>query len=398
MPLKTDSSKNLVEMYGIGLFTFILFLSTLIGVPVLPKLSQELGASDAMVPLILSASLITVVIAQFFTGILTDRWSKRRLILIGAIFGSVSSLLVVFATSWVQVLWLRIFAGIADAIAMPALLVITSNLGKDQPGRFFGILRGSQGLSFMVGPALGSLFSLISLRAPFLADGIFSLVAFFAAFKLIKDDSKTQAPHNLSVFKGIRQLLGNKRVYLFLLLGFSGMFAFGILQSFVPTKAQILGFEPWRIGVILSVGALVHSVTAFTVGPLSDRYGRKLFAILSQIVVIGSAVALIFFDGFYSILIVFGIFVIGETIPFLLSVVYASESFDRKYLGTSLAIFDSIIDLSLAVGPFLAILVFGLSGRIDFPFLVAIIPAVVCLVVVFYLPEKGSVGDVAHSH
>ncbi|UCB42086.1 MAG: MFS transporter [Dehalococcoidales bacterium] len=379
---------NVARMYGIGVFTFILFLSTLIGTPVLPKLSQELGASDTLIPVILSASLITVVIAQFFTGILADRWSKRALILIGALLGSVSSLLTLIAADWVPLLLLRILAGIADAIAMPALLVITSQLGTEQPGKFFGILRGSQGLSFVVGPALGSLFSLASLRTPFLADGILSLVAFFAAFKLIKDDDRPQVTHDLSVFTGIKRLLQHRMVYVYLLLGISGMFAYGILANFIPTKAQILGLAPWQIGLIISTGALVHSVTSFTVGSLSDRYGRKLFAIIAQPIIIISAVILIFCNGFFPILITYWVFVVGETITFLLSFVYASEAFDKRYIGTSMAIFDSMIDLSLAVGPFLGILAFGISNQINYPFLIAVIPSVICLPFLFSLPSR----------
>jgi len=293
------------------------------------------------------------------------------------------------AANWVQLLLLRILAGIADAIAMPALLVITSKLGTEQPGKFFGILRGSQGLSFAVGPAVGSLFSLVSLRAPFLADGIVSLVAFFAAFKLIKNGGKVQVSHDLSVFKGIRQLLQNRTVYIYLLLGISGMFAYGILASFVPTKAQVLGLAPWQIGLIISIGALVHSIISFSVGALSDRYGRKLFVIFSQPIIIISAVVLIFCNGFYSILIAYCVFVVGETIPFLLSFVYASETFDKEYIGTSMAIFDSIIDLSLAVGPFLGILVFGISGQIASAFIIAVVPSVICLVVSFLFLKRG---------
>lgn len=379
---------NLARMYGIGVFTFILFLSTLIGIPVLPKLSEELGAGDAAIPIILSASLITVVIAQFFTGILADRWSKRVLILIGALLGSVSSLLIIFATNWVQLLLLRILAGIADAVAMPALLVITSQLGTEQPGKFFGILRGSQGLSFVVGPALGSLFSLASLRAPFLADGVLSMVAFFAAFRLIKGEDRVQATHDLGVFTGIKQLLQNRTVYVYLLLGISGMFAYGILANFIPTKAQIQGLAPWQIGLIISTGALVHSVTSFTVGSLSDRYGRKLFAIIAQPITIISVVILIFCEGFFSMLIVYWVFVVGETISFLLSFVYASETFDKRYIGTSMAIFDSMIDLSLAAGPFLGILAFGLSHQLAYPFVIAVVPSVICLLFTFSLPKR----------
>jgi MFS family permease len=293
-----------------------------------------------------------------------------------------------FATDWVQLLLLRILAGLADAIAMPALLVITSELGKDQPGKFFGILRSSQGLSYVIGPALGSAFSLVSLRTPFLADGILSMIAFAAAFRLIKDRDRIKAEHDLSVFKGIGRLLQNRNVYKYLLLGISGMFAYGILASFVPTKSQFLGLTPWQIGTIVSAGALVHSVTSYVTGTLSDRYGRKLFAILSQPVIIIFTIALIFCNGFGSILIVYCLFVVGETVPFLISFVYASETFDREYMGTSMAIFDSIIDLSLAAGPFLGILVFGISDNIAWPFVVAAVPAIICLAVSFSLPRK----------
>jgi MFS family permease len=81
--------------------------------------------------------------------------------------------------------------------------------------------------------------------------------------------------------------------------------------------------------------------------------------------------------------------VVGETIPFLLSFIYASETFDKEYIGTSMAIFDSIIDMSLAVGPFLGILVFGISGQIASPFIIAVVPSVICLVVSFLCLKRG---------
>jgi MFS family permease len=49
-------------------------------------------------PIVVSASLATVGIAQSSTFILADRYLKRTLILIGALMGSVSSLLCVVST------------------------------------------------------------------------------------------------------------------------------------------------------------------------------------------------------------------------------------------------------------------------------------------------------------
>ncbi len=156
-------TSDLHRMYAIGLMAFIIFLSTLVSLPVLPRLSTELGAEMYQIPIVVSAALATVVVAQFFAGALADRFSRQRLILVGTALGSVSSLLCLIASDWVHLVVLRVLGGVADAISMPALLAITSTLGKDAPGRFFGILRSSQGLSFVVGPAMGAFDSLMDL-------------------------------------------------------------------------------------------------------------------------------------------------------------------------------------------------------------------------------------------
>jgi MFS family permease len=366
-------------MYAIGIIAFILFLSTLIGVPVLPALSKELGADSTEIPIVVSAALITVVLTQFFSGFLADRFSKRRLLLIGALLGSISSFLCIVATNWPQLLLFRIIGGLADAITMPALLAVTATLGKDQPGKFFGILRGSQGLSFVVGPLVGSLFSLHSLRLPFFIDGLFSLVAFVVAFFLFQDTGKAQAEHQLSMFRGIKAVFVQKRVYLYLLLGISGMFSFGILYSFVPTKAEMLELQAWHIGLIIGGGAIIYSIVSYSIGALSDKFGRYPFVIAAQIGIMISGICLILSQNFLTLLLSYGLFCIAETITFLLSFVYASAVFEKDYIGTSMGIFDSLMDLSLFVGPILAISLYKALGTLEPVFILAVFPAFLTL-------------------
>ena len=369
-------TNNLARMYGIGIMTFILLLSTLVGVPVLPQLSETLSASETEIPIVVSAAWAAAVIAKFFTGILADRYSRRRLILIGALMGSTSSLLCVFATHWRQLVILRVIGGIADAIAMPALLSLTASLGRDQPGKFFGIFRSSQGLSFVVAPALGGLFSFVSLRTPFLVDGLLSFLGFLATIGLLRDPDKVKYEHGLSVFRGLQSTFSAKQVYLYLLMGFSGLFAFGMLYSFVPTKAQLIGMEAWQISVILSGGALIFSTVSYTIGVLSDRFGRRIFAILSQPIIFIAIAGLLFSNRFTTLVAFYGLFCIGETITYVLCFVYATEVFDRRYIGVSMAAFDSIIDLSLFIAPLVGILVYSATDQIAPVFLIAAVPAV----------------------
>ncbi len=385
-----SSTQKLHQMYAIGMIAFILFLSTLIGVPVLPALSKELGADSTEIPIVVSAALVTVVLAQFGSGFLADRYTKRRLLLIGSLCGSLSSFLCLFATQWSQLLLFRILGGLADAMTMPALLAVTATLGQDQPGKFFGILRGSQGLSFVVGPLLGSLFSLHSLRFPFLVDGIFSLIAFGVVYVLFQNTGKAQAEHSLGMFRGLKTVFVQPRVYLYLLLGVSGMWSFGILYSFVPTKAELLGLRAWQIGLIMGGGAVIFSLVSYSIGRLSDRFGRYLFVITAQLGILVSVICLMVSQRFVSLGLSYALFCVGETVTFLLSFVYASTAFKKEYMGISMGIFDSLMDLSLFVGPLLAISVYKTFGSLNSAFILAILPTCLALfAALLWLPNES---------
>lgn len=376
-------TSDLHRMYAIGLMAFIIFLSTLVSLPVLPRLSTELGAETYQIPIVVSAALATVVVAQFFAGALADRFSRQRLILVGTALGSVSSLLCLIANDWVHLVVLRVLGGVADAISMPALLAITSTLGKDAPGRFFGILRSSQGLSFVVGPALGAVLSLASLRAPFLVDGLLSLVAFCAAFYLIKGGERASSEHNLGVFRSLGATFGNSRVFVYLLMGFAGLFAFGIFGVFVPTKGEMLGLDAWEIGLILATGSFAFSVSSYFTGVISEKVGRKLWVLASLGLLVLSGVGLVYADSLFLLIGFYVLFCLTNAVPYLLSFVYASETFDTSYIGAAMGAFDSLMDLSLLIAPLLGVVALGMTGEMAYPLLLAVLPAFFALFVIF---------------
>ena len=59
-----------------------------------------------------------------------------------------------------------------------------------------------------------------------------------------------------------------------------------------------------------------------------------------------------------------------------MSLVYASEAFDTSYVGAAMGAFDSLMDLSLFVAPLLGVAALSMTGKMAYPFLVAVIPAI----------------------
>ena len=83
-------ASELRTMYAVGVMAFIIFLSSLVSLPVLPRLSVELGAKAYQIPIVVSAALATVMVVQFFSGFLADRFSRRSLIQVGTLLGRFS--------------------------------------------------------------------------------------------------------------------------------------------------------------------------------------------------------------------------------------------------------------------------------------------------------------------
>lgn len=144
-----------MPMCAVAVASFVLFLSTQLGVPALPTVARQLGADATGAAATLSAALMTLVLLQFFSGGLADRYWQRRVLVCGALLGAIRSLLCAVAGHWQLLLVLRILGGAADAVVMPALLGLTAEITKGRHGGFFGILRSSQGFSFIVALMIG---------------------------------------------------------------------------------------------------------------------------------------------------------------------------------------------------------------------------------------------------
>lgn len=131
--------------------------------------------------------------------------------------------------------------------------------------------------------------------------------------------------------------------------------------------------------MILTAGALAFSLSSFFTGAVSEKVGRKLSISVSLILLVFSGVGLIYADRLLTLVGFYVLFCLAEAVPYLMSLVYASEAFDKSYVGAAMGAFDSLMDLSLLVAPLLGVAALGMTGEIAYPFLVAVIPAILAL-------------------
>lgn len=166
-------------------FIFVTLVLDILGigliVPILPKLVETLhggGVAEASSVYGLLAALYSLMqfICAPLLGSLSDRFGRRRVILL-SLFGSGLDL---FLLAWAPSLsWFflgRILAGITGANFAAATAYIADISPPEKRAANFGLVGAAFGLGFILGPALGGVLGSYGLRVPFIVAGCLTLV------------------------------------------------------------------------------------------------------------------------------------------------------------------------------------------------------------------------------
>ncbi|OLS27092.1 MAG: Tetracycline resistance protein, class B [Candidatus Heimdallarchaeota archaeon LC_3] len=101
-----------------------------------------------------------VAIGQIFFGGLSDRFGRGIIIFIGGIFHLLAYMALSFATTFVEILFMPVFAGIAIALIHPALTAFVGDIVKERyRGQVIGILAIPAQFAGVIGPLFGGYFA-----------------------------------------------------------------------------------------------------------------------------------------------------------------------------------------------------------------------------------------------
>jgi sugar phosphate permease len=177
-PLKGKSlfaglTKNI---FTLGIVSFLTDVSSEMIYPLLPIfLTTVLGSSIAFVGLIEGIAESTASLLKFFSGWLSDRLKKRKILTLwGYSLSSLTRPLIAISTSSWQVLLIRFTDRAGKGIrTAPRDALIADSVSMECRGKAFGFHRSLDHLGAVIGPLLASLF---------LVQGASFRLVFFLAF------------------------------------------------------------------------------------------------------------------------------------------------------------------------------------------------------------------------
>jgi DHA1 family bicyclomycin/chloramphenicol resistance-like MFS transporter len=291
-------------MAGIPALNMSIFL------PSLAAMAVYFDTDYSIMQIALSGYLAATAVLQIFVGPISDRFGRRKVVLISLVIFSLASIGAMLSQSVEWFLFFRMLqAAVATAMAL-SRAIIRDIVSQDQAASMIGYVTMGMSLVPLVGPMIGgALTEVFDWHATF----AFLTIAGVGLFALCYfDQGETVAGNGTSFadqFKSYPELLTSPRFWGYALCAAFASGAFFALlgaASFVATN--IFGLSPLWGGVALGAPAFGYGVGNYLTGRFSVRLGINKMAITGTIVVlIGLGVsAALTFAGINHPLIFFG--------------------------------------------------------------------------------------------
>lgn len=348
---------------AIGSIPLILVLGNSMLIPILPKMKSELDISQFQTSLVITAFSISAAIMIPILGYLSDRFSRKAVVIPSLTLYGLGGLLAGAASAWFDsaytwVLAGRIMQGIGAAGTTSMAMALAGDLFKGgEQSKVLGLVEASNGFGKVISPIIGSLLALIVWYAAFFAFPIFCLISILLTIFFIKEKKKKAEPPPVGQYvKGLVSVFKSEGRWLSVayLTGATCLFTlFGILFYISDVLEKDYKIDGVLKGGILAVPLLFMTTTSYITG---TKIGKNM-KLMKKLIVIGlllmtiSFASLVFFKQlipFFAVLVVSSVGT-GLALPCINSFITGSVSTEKRGFVTS--IYGSVRFLGVAIGP-----------------------------------------------
>lgn len=283
------------EYKGLPKNVFILSLVSLLNdisseiiYPILPVfLALTLGASPFAIGAIEGIAESTASLLKLFSGYLSDKFERRKLpVLVGYFIAGFTRPLLAFATSWPQVLFVRLTDRVGKGIrGAPRDALLAAGVAREKRGLAFGFNRAADHLGAVFGPVAATLllYFLASdhlhptandYKQVFLFASIPVIIGVLVVLFFVKEPARTgknNDPNN-HVKLSLSEFDGNFKRFMVIIALFT---LSNSSDAFLLLRAQEAGIAVPALPLLWMCFHLSKVISSLIGGSLSDKFGRK---------------------------------------------------------------------------------------------------------------------------
>ncbi|MBT2528050.1 Bcr/CflA family multidrug efflux MFS transporter [Streptomyces sp. ISL-99] len=275
--------------------------------PALPEVTKSLGSPAATVQLTLTACLAGMALGQLVVGPMSDRFGRRKPLLLGMIVYVVATAICAFAPSTELLIAFRLLQGLAGAAGIVIARAVVRDLYDGvEMARFFSTLMLISGVAPVIAPVIGGqVLRLTDWRGIFVVLTAVGVLLTLVVWKWLHETLPVERRHGGGVGEALRTMRGLLADRVFTGYTLTGGLAFAALFAYIAASPfvvqEIYGASPQTFSLLFGI----NSVGLITVGQIN---GKLLVGRISMDKVLTAGLLLIALASLALLLMTTGVF------------------------------------------------------------------------------------------
>jgi predicted MFS family arabinose efflux permease len=260
----------------LGALTFASVYATIVIAPVLTQIAGEFDVSTGTAGLLVAAFGAPGVVVALIIGPFSDRFGRKRFLVIGSACMGIFTLLAAFATSFAVLIALRVIAGIGAALIFPNVsAMIGDNFPYRDRGRAMSTVIGFNTMASIVGvPTAGIVAEATSWRLSLALVGALCVAATVLLYFLLRPAQVSMSDSRF--FDVYRDIFRNPSAVAAVVSSFLGSLHWFAWSTYIVVFFEsVYGLSRGAasaFALTLGLGVLIGSQVG---GRLGDRVGHK---------------------------------------------------------------------------------------------------------------------------
>mmetsp|Transcript_105011 Transcript_105011/g.297099 ORF Transcript_105011/g.297099 Transcript_105011/m.297099 type:complete len:583 (-) Transcript_105011:71-1819(-) len=293
-----------VDIRAVIMVYLVNFMDSLggnISTPILPFYAHEFGSSDAEIGRLYSVFAFVQTVAMPCWGIISDRYGRRRVLLLSLAGAALGALWQGSAGSYASLFAARAFSGFWAGVSAVCQVYIADVVPPELRIDYMGYLMSSTQASILFGPSLGAGLSALGLNVPNLVQGAVSLTVLPIVYFYLPESpewlrahpplvsspsSQFASPRTADGMSGLRRKISTTRrqnpgvgrwgtgtaVAIYGLVAMACMLAqMSIVSMFAVFAKSAFGLNALRVGFCMTLGAIASIGTNIFISPAVQR-------------------------------------------------------------------------------------------------------------------------------
>lgn len=306
-PAASARRAGLLVTLVLGGLTALPPLSMDMYLPALPEVTEVLRAPAATVQLTLTACLAGMALGQLVVGPMSDKWGRRRPLLIGMLVYVAATAVCAFAPTVELLITFRLLQGLAGAAGIVIARAVVRDLYDGvEMARFFSTLMLISGVAPIIAPLIGGqILRITDWRGVFHVLAVIGVLLTLVVWKWLGETLPPERRHEGGVGQALRTMRGllADRVFTGYVLagglGFAALFAYISASPFVVQ--EIYGASPQTFSLLFGL----NSIGLVAVGQIN---GKLLVGRVSLDKALGWGLAVIVLAAVALLLMTSGVF------------------------------------------------------------------------------------------